>query len=202
VSPTGVPVAGANALLALLVRHARQGHYEGFLSELGGELGYSPSWVSRAIGTLVDAGRVEIEVRGHGQNPSRVRIVSTEPLDDAGERPGRSALADRLLAHLDTLSDDGVVERPLVEVARQLRVGAPSVSRALGQLVDEGLARVDVVGTRSRPTRIELAPADNGGGHRSGTGTGEQDRLEAELREARAEIAALRAELRSARRHA
>lgn len=186
---TDVPAAGANALLALLARRACGDEYEGFLNELGGELGYSPSWVSRALKTLARAGRIEVESRGHGQHPSRVRVVSTEPLADESARPARSALADRLLTHLHTLSNDGVVERPLVEVARQLRVGAPSVSRALGQLVDEGLARVDVVGTRSRPTRIELADGANGHGDRA--------RLEAELREAQAQIAALRGELRA-----
>ena len=191
---SAVPAAGANELLALLAGQARRGVYEGFLNDLGEELGHSPSWVSRAIRTLANEGRVDVERRGHGQTASRVRVLSTTPLDDAVTRPSRSALADRLLTHLHTLSDDGVVERPLVEVARQLQVGAPSVSRALGQLVDEGLARVDVVGTRSRPTRIELASGNNG--------TGERDRLEAELRDARAEIAALRAELRGVRRRA
>jgi DNA-binding MarR family transcriptional regulator len=188
---TTTPTAGANELLALLARRARDREYEGFLSELGDELGHSPSWVSRALKRLVAADRVEIMSRGHGEHPSRVRVVSTEPLTPASSRPARSALADRLLAHLHALSDDGVVERPLVEVARQLQVGAPSVSRALGRLVDEGLARVDVVGTRSRPTRIELARGTNGHGDRA--------RLEAELRAAQAEIAALRAELRATR---
>jgi len=191
VSSTGVSPTGANALLELIAREARRGRYEGFLNELGDELDHSPSWISRAIRTLADAGRVEVERRGHGQIPSRVRVVSADPLDDPIAQPARSALADRLLSHLHTLSDDGVVERPLVEVARQLRVGAPSVSRALGQLIDEGLARVEVVGTRSRPTRIELANADS---------NGERDRLEVELRDARAELAALRAELRQLRR--
>jgi DNA-binding MarR family transcriptional regulator len=189
---TTTPAAGANALLALLARRARGGEYEGFLTDLGDELGHSPSWVSRALQRLVADDRVEIVSRGHGQHPSRVRVVSTEPLSSASPRPARSALADRLLTHLHALSDDGVVERPLVEVARQLQVGAPSVSRALGQLVDEGLARVDVVGTRSRPTRIELAQGTNGHGDRV--------HLEEELAAARAEIAALRRQLRATRR--
>jgi hypothetical protein len=66
------------------------------------------------------------------------------------------------------------------------------VSRALGQLVDEGLARVDVVGTRSRPTRIELAQRANGHGDR--------EHLAEELAAARAEIASLRRQLRASRR--
>jgi DNA-binding MarR family transcriptional regulator len=189
---TSSPAAGATALLALLDRRARDGEFEGFLNALGNELGHSPSWVSRNLRSLVAAGRIEIVSRGHGRNPSRVRVMSAQPLADESARPARSALADRLLTHLHTLSDDGVVERPLVEVARQLRVGAPSVSRALGQLVDEGLARVDVVGTRSRPTRIELAQRANGHGDR--------EHLAEELAAARAEIASLRRQLRASRR--
>jgi DNA-binding MarR family transcriptional regulator len=189
---TSSPAAGATALLALLDRRARDDEFEGFLHALGDELGHSPSWVSRNLRTLVAAGRIEIVSRGHGRHPSRVRVVSAQPLADESARPTRSALADRLLTHLHTLSDDGIVERPLVEVARQLRVGAPSVSRALGQLVDEGLARVDVVGTRSRPTRIELAQKTNGHGDRL--------QLEEELTTARAEIASLRRQLRASGR--
>lgn len=108
-----------------------------------------------------DGQRVEVLQRGHGHHPSRLRVTSTAPLIPAPAAAGRPALADRLLAHLSTRSSDGVVERPLVDVAKQLEVGAPSVSRALGRLVDDGLARVDRVGTRGHPTRIALvAPLD------------------------------------------
>jgi predicted ArsR family transcriptional regulator len=107
------------------------------------------------------------------------------PLVPDAAPPGRPALADRLLAHLSTLSSDGVVERPLVDVAKQLDVGAPSVSRALGRLVDDGLARIDRVGTRGRPTRIALvAPLDGNGG--------EEQRLREENRRLVAEVAQLR----------
>jgi DNA-binding transcriptional ArsR family regulator len=88
-----------------------------------------------------------------------LRIRARTPLADRPTRLTRPALADRLLEHLGALSTEGVVERPLVEVAKALDVGAPSVSRALGRLVEEGLARVDQVGTRSRPTRIALVPS-------------------------------------------
>lgn len=153
----------ANRLLAQLVArsHADDGSgaiYEGFLNELGVALELSPTRVSRALKVLCDADRVEVVQRGHGRSPTRLRIRSSIPLSAPPARPSRPALADRLLEHLATLSSDGVVERPLVDVAKELDVGAPSVSRALGHLVGEGLARVDQVGTRGRPTRIALAP--------------------------------------------
>jgi len=155
----------ANLLLAQLVERSRAGAddagaaYEGFLNELGVELELSPTRVSRALKMLCDANRVEVVQRGHGRSPTRLRVLSTTPVSVPPARPTRPALADRLLEHLATLSSDGVVERPLVDVAKELDVGAPSVSRALGHLVEEGLARVDQVGTRGRPTRIALVPS-------------------------------------------
>jgi DNA-binding MarR family transcriptional regulator len=155
----------ANRLLARLVEHSHKDPddtgtiYEGFLNELGVELELSPTRVSRALKALCDANRVEVVQRGHGRSPTRLRVLSTAPLSIPLARPTRPALADRLLEHLATLSSDGVVERPLVDVAKELDVGAPSVSRALGHLVEEGLARVDQVGTRGRPTRIALVPS-------------------------------------------
>jgi DNA-binding transcriptional ArsR family regulator len=145
----------------------------------------SPTRVSRALRTLRDARRVDIERRGHGTRPTRVRIRSRSPLAAPAPSGPAVAFADRLLEHLHELSDGGIVERPLVEVARELDVGAPSVSRALGRLVEEGHARVDQVGTRGRPTRIALTTADE---------RSERDALRAENARLRAENARLRAE--------
>jgi len=166
-SPAVAPHAGAaNRLLAQLVERSRADRdsgaspvYEGFLNELGSELDLSPTRVSRALKVLCAADRIEVLRRGHGRSPTRLRVLSSAPVSAPPARPSRPALADRLLEHLATLSSDGVVERPLVDVAKELEVGAPSVSRALGHLVEEGLARVDQVGTRGRPTRIALGPS-------------------------------------------
>jgi DNA-binding transcriptional ArsR family regulator len=195
-------LASANSLLAGLVRRSQRDVFEGFLHELGAELEMSPTRVSRALRTLRDAGRVDIERRGHGTRPTRARIRSRSPLPDSASRGPAVAFADRLLEHLHTLSDGGIVERPLVEVARELDVGAPSVSRALGRLVEEGHARVDQVGTRARPTRIALTGADRGS--EGGALRAENARLRAENARLRAENARLRADPggpdRSARR--
>jgi len=176
----------ANALLALFAKRARREVYEGFLSQLGAELGISPTRVSRAVRVLRDAQRIEVLQRGHGRHPSRLRVVSTLPLRLDRTASNLPALADRLLEHLSSLSDDGFVERPLVDVAKQLDVGPPSVSRALGRLVDDGLARVDRVGTRGRPTRIALVPSLDG------TAEDEMQQLRDENRRLAAEMARLR----------
>ncbi len=203
VPPSSVPES-ANALLTLLARRSRGGVYEGFLSRLGAELDLSPTRVSRAVRALEAAGRVEVLQRGHGRHPSRLRVVRVAPLTgDPGARPARPALADRLLEHLGTLSSGGFVERPLVEVAKELDVGAPSVSRALGRLVEEGRARVDQVGTRSRPTRIALVPVTGDGGIdgegedgvEGDDGSAELAVLRAENQRLAAEVARLRAQL-------
>jgi predicted ArsR family transcriptional regulator len=115
-------------------------------------------------------------------------VLSSAPLASDGTRSGRPALADRLLQHLNGLSNDGMVEQPLVDVARDLDVGAPSVSRALGHLVDEGLARVDQVGTRGRPTRIALVEA--------GGKSDDLARLRSENQRLAQEVARLRERLR------
>ncbi len=170
----------ASAVLELIVHHAHEGIYEGFFHQLGADLGLSPTQVSRAVRALRDAERIEVLRRGHGAHPSRLRVLSREPLSTERERAVRPALADRLLVHLNDLSRGGVVEHPLVEVARELDVGAPSVSRALGRLVDAGLARVDRVGTRGRPTRIalvEAADAHGDGGDELVQLRAENDRL-------------------------
>ncbi len=190
-SDAAAPLLGAsdtaNALLALLTKRATRGLYEGFLSQIGAELGISSTRVSRALRVLRDAQRVEVLQRGHGRHPSRLKVVSSVPLAPERAASHRPALADRLLEHLSSLSNDGYVERPLVDVAKQLDVGAPSVSRALGRLVDDGLARVDRVGTRGRPTRIALvAPLD-------GTGDDEIQQLRDENHRLAAEVARLRA---------
>lgn len=186
--PTRRSIDSANALLDRLIEAADDGAVVGFMHEIGADLGYSATRSSRALSVLVEAGRVEIAQRGHGLHRTRIRIVDTSPLEPAED--GTAPLADRLLHHLHGLSDDGVVEQPLVDVARELDVGPPSVSRALSQLVDSGLARVDRVGTRSRPTRIELAP-DNSD---EGDILREITRYEEALEQARARLAALRSE--------
>lgn len=178
-------LASANALLSGLAVRADGGVFEGFLHEVGADLGMSPTRVSRALRILCEARRIDIERRGHGTRPTRVRIRSRTELDATGASGSGVALADRLLEHLHGLSDGGIVERPLVEVARALEVGAPSVSRALGRLIEDGHARVDRVGTRARPTRIALASADE---------RSERDALLAENARLRAENARLRSE--------
>ncbi len=183
----------ASAVLELIVHHAHEGTYEGFLHQLGAELGLSPTQVSRAVRALRDADRIEVLQRGHGAHPSRLRVLSPEPLSSERERAVRPALADRLLVHLNDLSSGGVVEHPLVEVARELDVGAPSVSRALGRLVDAGLARVDRVGTRGRPTRIALVEA--GDDHGDDHGSDDLAQLRAENDRLLREVARLRERL-------
>ncbi|MEZ5169956.1 MAG: hypothetical protein R3A49_04330 [Acidimicrobiia bacterium] len=175
----------ANALLTCLTDAAEGGAFVGFMHEIGSELDFSPTRVSRALRILVDAGRVEVAQRGHGRHPTRIDIIDTTPVEPADDAV--APLAERLLEHLHGLSEGGVVEQPLVEVARDLDVGAPSVSRALGQLVDSGRARVDRVGTRSHPTRIELAPDD-----KETALLGEIARLEEALAQARERLADLR----------
>lgn len=195
--PDEAPAIGgadnANALLRLLVQRSRGNRYEGLLHELGDDLGMSATRVSRALRVLENASRVEIVQRGRGHQPSVLRIRARTPLADGPPRLTRPALADRLLEHLGALSTGGVVERPLVDVARALDVGAPSVSRALGRLVEEGLARVDQVGTRNRPTRIALVPTPDDA----------LDRLREENERLVAEVARLRALLDApaSRRH-
>lgn len=186
--PTRRSIASANLLLERLIEAADDGAVVGFMHEIGADLGFSATRSSRALSTLVEAERVEIAQRGHGQHHTRIRIVDTSPLEP--DEDGAAALADRLLHHLHALSDDGVVEQPLVDVARELDVGPPSVSRALGQLVDSGLARVDRVGTRSRPTRIELAPDDDD----EADLLSEIARHEEALAQVRARLAAVRSE--------
>lgn len=189
-SEAAAPLFGAsdaaNALLALLAKRAKRAVYEGFLSELGAELGISPTRVSRAVRALRDAQRIEVLQRGHGRHPSRLRVMSTLPLVPERAASYRPALADRLLEHLSSLSNDGYVERPLVDVAKQLDVGAPSVSRALGRLVDDGLARVDRVGTRGRPTRIALVAPLHGTDDEMRQLRDENHRLSAEVARLRA----------------
>lgn len=208
--PKQAPSDPANRLLAAIVANARRGRYEGFLSQLGAEHGLSPTRVSRALKVLCEHQRVAVLQRGHGRSPTQLQVLSREPVPEPRARTARPALADRLLAHLAALSSDGVVERPLVDVAKELEVGPPSVSRALGQLVEEGRARVDRVGTRGRPTRIALVEPDQDG---TGRSRGRRSRSARELREEvealraenerlAAEVARLRRELRKARRGA
>ncbi len=147
-------VDGANALLTRLVADSEDGQFTGFMNKVADDLGFSPTRVSRGLRLLADARRVEVVQRGHGRSPTHLRVLDSTPVEENAATERRS-LADRLLLHLGNLSDGGVVEYPLVDVARELDVGPPSVSRALGQLVDAGLARVER-GTRNRPTRIEL----------------------------------------------
>ena len=208
-SPTQAPADPANRLLAAIVEHATAGRYEGFLSQLGAEHGLSPTRVSRALKVLCEQQRVAVLQRGHGRSPTQLQVLSSEPVTEPRARTTRPALADRLLAHLAALSSDGVVERPLVDVAKELAVGPPSVSRALGQLVEEGRARVDRVGTRGRPTRIALVEPDqqHAGSRRGGRSArstrelrAEVARLRAENERLAAEVARLRRELRRARR--
>lgn len=179
-------VDGANALLAHLVAASEAGRFTGFMNRVATDLGFSATRVSRALQLLCDARSVEVLQRGHGRSPTRLRILDPTPIEDR-DRSARRSLADRLLLHLRDLSDGGVVEYPLVDVARELDVGPPSVSRALGQLVDAGLARVDR-GTRSRPTRIELVAARE-------DDSDEATRLRREIAEHRAALQAARERL-------
>lgn len=185
--PPRPSVDSANALLASLADASDEGAFVGFMHEIGSELGFSPTRVSRALSILVEAGRVDVLQRGHGHHPSRIDVLDSAPVETADD--AAAPLADRLLEHLHGLSDDGVVEQPLAEVARDLEVGPPSVSRALGKLVDAGRARVDRVGTRSHPTRIELALDGD-----EAAVLGEIARHEEALAQARARLSALREE--------
>jgi DNA-binding MarR family transcriptional regulator len=194
----------ANQLLGLLAARAgRKGVVEGFLHEVAAELGTSPSQLSRTLNTLRTRGRIELVRRGHGHNPTQLRVLDARPL--APPAPRKATLPDRLLDHLARLASNGVVEQPLVDVARELGVRPPSISRALGRLVDDGLARVEQVGTRNRPTRIELHPDTDtddpnairdviGLRDRSGRESGTA-RLARDVAGLREEVAALRAEV-------
>jgi DNA-binding MarR family transcriptional regulator len=196
--------SAANDLLAELARRAgRSRRYEGYLNEVGRSLRLSPAQVSRAMRVLCAQDRVEVLRRGRGQHPTLVEIHDRQPVYGP-TRAGPAPLTDRLLAHLQRLSDGGVVEQHLVDVARDLGVGAPSVSRALGKLSEAGLARVDRAGTRNRPTRIELydghadPPTKLLGRLRrleASSSSQEVARLRRQLAAARAEIADLRAQL-------